>query len=83
MEKDNGIPSYDELMTHPNPDFKAEYQGYLYVKLPPKEPYDNSTWKIDPKTHEVSFMLFTQFFEIAGKAKYIIDNIEMEESFKR
>ena len=49
--------------------FVGEYDGSYYIKLKPKECYDNSIWKVDIKTGKVSFMLFTDYFEIIDKVK--------------
>lgn len=41
--------------------FVYELDGYYYVKLKPKCFYENAIWKVDKKTGEVSYMMFTDF----------------------
>ena len=66
------VPTYDDLMKE-KPLFIAEYDGYLYVKLFPKQFYENTIWKVNKKTKEVSYMMFTQYLgEIDDSASYIV-----------
>ena len=51
--------------------YMSEYDGSYYIKLKPKEEYDNSMWKVDIRTGKVSYMLFTDYLEIMDKAKEI------------
>lgn len=60
--------------------YMGEYSGYYYIKLKSDDFYDNSMWKVNKKTKEVSYMLFTQFFEIADKAK-VIDPVDFKKHF--
>lgn len=64
-------PTYEELMARSDIQFVAEHNGHIYVKLPPVEYYDNTIWKVDKKTHNVSYMMFTEFLAIADRAEYI------------
>ena len=69
---DNNTPTYDELMSREDASFIAEHGGYLYVKLPAREHYDNTIWKVDKSTHEVFYMMFTEYIStIDDKAHYI------------
>lgn len=38
-----------------------EYDGFYYVLVKAREYYDNSIWKVNKKTGEVSYMMFTEF----------------------
>ena len=66
------IPTYDELMVRTDVHFISEYDGHLYVKLPPTEYYDDTIWKVDKKTHQVSYMAYTKYMcTVMDKAQYI------------
>ena len=67
----NQTPTYEELMARKDILFISEYEDYLYVKLPPREYYDNCIWKVHKETHVVSYMMFTAYLAIAEKASYI------------
>ena len=68
MESD---PTYEQLMAKTR-SFITEYDGYLYVKLPAEEYYDNTIWKVNKETKEVSYMMFTEYIiEISERAKFI------------
>ena len=65
-------PSYDELMNQ-KPNFIAKCDGYLYVKLPPRQFYDNVIWKVNEKTKEVTYMAFTDYIvNIYGRQTYVV-----------
>lgn len=50
----------------------SEYEGFYYIRLKPQEFYDNSMWKVDKKTKNVSLMYYTEYLlEINDKAKHI------------
>ena len=78
------IPTYDELMSKKQ-EFVAECDGYLYVKLPAQQTNDNTVWRVDRKTHVVSYMMFTDFLcNIMAKATYVVkpawlDNSKLKE----
>lgn len=65
-------PTYDELMNWKDVEFIAELDGYLYVKLPAREMYDNTIWKVDKKTHKVTYMMYTEFFTIEDSVSYVV-----------
>ena len=68
-------PTYEELMAREDTQFIAELGGNLYVKLPPREHYDNTIWKVDKNTHEVSYMMFTAFLGISNRATYVLGSL--------
>lgn len=65
-------PSYDELMARQDVDFISECDGYLYVSLPARQMFDNTIWKVNKRTKEVSYMMFTEYIiTVSKRAKYI------------
>ena len=67
-------PTYEELMARKDVVFISEYEGYLYVALPARQYYDNCIWKVDKKTHEVYYMMFTEYLvNVDSKATYIVN----------
>lgn len=68
-------PTYDELMARKDAQFIAELDEKIYVKLPPREQYDNTVWEVNKKTHEVSYMMFTAFLGIANRVTYILGSL--------
>ena len=69
---DTKNPTYDEVMSQ-KPVFISECDGYLYVLLPAREYYDNTIWKVDKKTHEVSYMMFTDYIiNVSAHAAYVV-----------
>lgn len=52
--------SLDDLLKE-EVNFVTEYDGFYYVKLKPKYFYENSIWKVNKKTGEVSYMMFTEY----------------------
>lgn len=67
------IRSYEQLMAREDIDFISEYDGYLYVKLYPTEQFDNSIWKVDKTTHDVSYAMFTDYIaNVYGKDHYLV-----------
>lgn len=76
--KESGMTVYETLDELLNCDIKfvSEYNGYYFIKLQPYCYYDNSIWRINKATGEVSYMMFTQYLcdGIANKATSI--NIE-------
>ena len=55
------IKSYEQLMARKDIDFISECDGFLYVKLYPTEKFDDSIWKVDKATHEVTYMMFPDY----------------------
>ena len=41
--------------------FVIDYEGFYYVRVKPTAFYENAIWKVDKKTFEVSYMMFTDF----------------------
>lgn len=39
----------------------AEDKDYYYIRLKPKQFYDNSMWKVDKQTGKVSYMMYPQY----------------------
>ena len=69
---DAKTPTYDEVMNK-EPIFISESEGYLYVLLPPAEHYDNTIWKVNKNTHEVVYMMFTDYIiNVSDKATYVV-----------
>ena len=70
-------PTYDELMRRKDTQFVSEHGGYLYVKLPPTEYYDNTIWRVDKQTHEVFYMMFTEYLYagLAEQATYLTGSL--------
>ena len=68
---DNDVPTYNELMNFDDAVFVSDYQGYIYVKLHANDTYDNTIWKVNKKTHEVVYMMYTDYFEIMDRVTYI------------
>lgn len=75
------IPTYNDLMNRDDIQFISEYGEYLYVLLPPTELYDNTIWKVHKETHEVVYMMFTEYLcsGICDKATYIRGSLWGEE----
>lgn len=68
----NKVPTYEELMARQDKVFVSEYEDFLYVKLPPREHYDNTIWKVNKRTHEVTYMMFTKYLvTIDEQATYL------------
>ena len=66
-------PTYDELMSREDVQSISEHEGFLYVKLPPTEYYDNTIWRVNKETHEVSYMMFTDYLcNVYAHATYIV-----------
>ena len=63
--------SFDELLKS-NVRRITECGNFYYVELEPTEFYDNSMWKVDKETGEVSFMYYTDYIiDIMDKAREI------------
>ena len=68
---DSVIPRYEDLTTRQDVVFSGEYDVKLYVRLPPKHHYDETVWKADKKTKQVSPVHLVDFFAIRDRVKYI------------
>lgn len=59
--------SFDELI---NKGITAvwDYRNNYYIRVKLEDNYDNRIWIVDKKTHEISTMFFTEFFDLMDKA---------------
>ena len=67
---ENGVTVYETLeeLLNADIDFITECDDSYYIRLKPESYYDNSVWVVNKHTLKVSFMLFTQYFDIMDKA---------------
>jgi len=47
----------------------AEDGGFFYVRVKPDGPYDNTIWKVNKRTRQVTYMMLTVFFSIEKGTK--------------
>jgi len=45
----------------------AEDGGFFYVRVKPDGPYDNTIWKVNKRTGQVTYMMLTTFFGIEDR----------------
>lgn len=51
--------------------FVVEYDGFYYFRLEPEEHFDNTVWKVDKQTKEISCIHLVEYFDIEDKATRI------------
>lgn len=69
--KESGLTVYETLDELLNSDieFVSDYNGKYYIGVKPESKYDNSIWKVDKRTGEVSCSSFIDYMlEIEDKA---------------
>lgn len=77
QSKESGLTVYEtyaELEKAPI-QYKSEYDGYYYIRVATKDRYDNTLYKVNKQTGEVSLTYFTAYLtsEVARKARVLID----------
>ena len=73
IDKGSGLTVYESLDELLAADiiFMSEYNGFYYIRVNSGDYYDNSVWTVNKRTGEVSFIGYTEYFEIEDKAKEI------------
>ena len=68
-------PIYEDIIEHKNyrnVEFISELDDILYVKMDPEDYYENAIWKVNKKTKEITYMMFTEYIiDISEHAKII------------
>lgn len=60
--------TFDELLDA-DIEIMSDYDGFYYIRLKPQELYDDSIWKVDKRTGEVSCSSFIDYMlDIQDKA---------------
>lgn len=59
--------TFDELISK-GVRYVWDYQNNYYILVEKEDNYDNRIWIVDKKTHEISTMFFTEFFDLMDEA---------------